>query len=130
VEAAEFRFPALAAAAGRAALGGERETALAAYLAARLADDATLPTALPLATRVQRAAAARSWVAGLALSAPVRRAVLRLLDSSELEDAAARKAIPDAMQTVTSVTATLLAPAAHLELENLGTSLRQRTSGG
>jgi hypothetical protein len=35
-----FRFPALASLAGRAPLGGDREVALATYLAARLAHDA------------------------------------------------------------------------------------------
>jgi len=34
-----FRFPALAALAGRAPLGGQREVVLAAYVVARLAHD-------------------------------------------------------------------------------------------
>lgn len=129
VEPTEFRFPSLAAAAGRAPLGGQRETALAAFLAARLADDAIQPTSLPLALRAQRAAAARSWLSSIAVSTPVRRAVLRLLEASESDDAAPADSIFAALQGVTAVTANLLAPAAQLELENLGTSLRQRVSG-
>jgi hypothetical protein len=129
VEPTEFRFPALAAAAGRAPLGGARETALAVFLAARLVDDAIQPTALPVALRAQRAVAARNWIASVALSAPVRRAVLRLVDASEAETAAGNESLPAAVQGVTSVTANLLAPAAHLELEQFGASLRHRVSG-
>lgn len=127
VEPAEFRFPALAAAAGRAPLGGERETALAAFLTARLAHDAL--NDLPAALRTQRAAAARSWLSSMALSATARRAFVRLLEASEADDESLRDAVAAALQGVTSITANLLAPSAQLELEQLGTSLRQRESG-
>src|SRR5688500_19769849 len=61
------RFPcrALAARAGRAALGGEREVALACWLAARLALGLLPPEAVPAPLREVRAAAARGWLANL-----------------------------------------------------------------
>ena len=125
VEPNAFRFPALAAAAGRAPLGGPRETTLGVYLAVRLADDAAASPALPAALRAQRAAAARAWVASLAITATVRRALIRLLDATEVEAGP----VEAALGAVTSVTAESLPPAALLELEQLATSLRQRSGG-
>jgi hypothetical protein len=46
-----FGFPELATFAGRAALGGAREVALAAFMIARLADGARSPAELPVAAR-------------------------------------------------------------------------------
>src|SRR5262245_54071178 len=57
-----FRFPALAALAGRAPLGGQREVALATYLAARLAHDTLPERAVSPTTRTERAANARTWL--------------------------------------------------------------------
>lgn len=122
VEPNVFRFPALAAAAGRAPLGGQRETTLGVYLTLRLAQDAVSSHALPAEARAQRAAAARAWVASLALPAAVRRALTRLLEATEVDDGP----IEAAVQGVTSVTADLLPPAARLEVEQFATSLRQR----
>jgi len=122
VEPNAFRFPALAAAAGRAPLGGQRETTLGVYLAVRLADDAASAAALPAALRAQRAVAARAWVASLAIPAAVRRALTRLLDATETDGGP----VEAALQGVTSVTAELLPPAARLEVEQFATSLRQR----
>lgn len=78
------RFPcrALAARAGRAALGGEREVALGCWLAARLATAFLPPFAVPPALRAARAAAARGWLASLALPAATRTALSRLVDAS------------------------------------------------
>ncbi|MGH7721060.1 MAG: hypothetical protein ACREON_19710, partial [Gemmatimonadaceae bacterium] len=55
-----FGFPALAARAGRAALGGERESALACLMAARVVAGALPPDAIPYAARAHRAGAARA----------------------------------------------------------------------
>ncbi len=81
-----FAFRALAAQAGRGALGGERECALACLMAARLAS-ALLPTSrLPPPARVTRAAAARAWLAALALPTALRIPVARVVDASAGED--------------------------------------------
>ena len=73
-----FRFRALASLAGRSALGGPREVTLATYLVVRLVDDCLPSKALPLAAREERAAAARAWLASVALPAAMRAALSRL----------------------------------------------------
>jgi hypothetical protein len=82
----EPRFPALAALAGRAQLGGDREVALALYLAARLVQDATGPAALNEAARAERATAAKSWLSTLALPAAIRPSIARLVETSGAAD--------------------------------------------
>ena len=77
----EFNFPALAALAGRAQLGGDREVALAVYLAARLTHDCSTD-GLSDASRADRAAAAKTWMAAFALPAAVRPAIARLIDTT------------------------------------------------
>ena len=81
---AESRFPlrALAAAAARAPLGGAREALTATLVAARLAAVAHGPGALPVALRAARAAAARHWMGALTLPAPVRSALVQLVEAS------------------------------------------------
>ena len=73
-----FRFRALASLASRSSLGGPREVTLATYLIARLVDDCLPDKALPPAARAERAAAARAWLANIALPAAVRAALSRL----------------------------------------------------
>ena len=77
-----FRFRALAALAGRSPLGGDREVALATLLVARLALGALPPMALPQGARAARAAAARSWLASVALPAALRLPLARLVDAT------------------------------------------------
>lgn len=81
---AAVRFPcrALAARAGRAPLGGEREAALACWLAARLAIAFLPPFPVDQPLRATRAAAARVWLAGSTLQAATRAALSRLVDAS------------------------------------------------
>jgi hypothetical protein len=82
LDAPAFRFRALAALAGRAPLGGEREAALAALLAARLVAAVLPPDRLPVEHRAPRAQAARGWLGALALPAGQRTAVARVIDAS------------------------------------------------
>jgi hypothetical protein len=77
-----FPFRALAARAGRAPLGGDREVALAVLMVARLASDAVGAHALGASERVERAAAAKSWLASLAVPARVRPALARAIDAT------------------------------------------------
>jgi hypothetical protein len=81
-----FRFRALAALAGRSPLGGEREVALAALLAARLAVGALPSQPLPQGVRVTRAAGARAWFASLALPPVLRQPLARLVDATTSVD--------------------------------------------
>lgn len=115
-----FRFPALAALAGRAQLGGEREVALACLMAARLAAGALPDAALGHAGRAARAAGARAWFAAMTLPAAVRVPCARLVDASAGED---RGALARALDGVTAVTAPHLDPGALSELTELAAAL-------
>ena len=78
----EFRFPGLAALAGRAQLGGDREVALAVYLSARLVQDSVGAGCLSDVARADRATNAKTWVSSFALPAAVRPAIVRLIEST------------------------------------------------
>lgn len=117
-----FRFAALAALAGRAPLGGHREVALATYLAARLAHDALPERGLLPALRAERAANAKHWLSTLALPAPVRPALARLLDASAGDVAT----ILDALAGVIAVTANFLDSGARSELVKLSAVLERQ----
>ncbi|HEY5491221.1 MAG TPA: hypothetical protein VIK25_08500 [Gemmatimonadaceae bacterium] len=111
-----FPLRALAIAAARAPLGGAREALTATLVAARLAAAAHGPGALPEALRGVRAAAARHWMGALTLPAPVRGALMQLVEASAHGEPAA---LSDALAKVTEVTATHLDRKAHLELDRL-----------
>lgn len=119
--APSFRFRALARLAGRSALGGPREIALAVYLAARLADDAHPKRGLAGAARGRRATAARNWLGSLAIPAIVRASLLRLVDATAEPESDLAGALGD----VIAVTATHLDRAARSELDRLSKSLRE-----
>lgn len=110
-----FRFPALASLAGRAALGGDREVALATYLAARLAHDARADRGLSQPVRAERAVSAKSWLATLSLPASIRAALARLVEAS----AADANGVAGALRAVITATSSRLDPAARLELTRL-----------
>ena len=114
-----FRFPFLAAFAGRAPLGGHREVALAAYLAARLADDALPERGLAASMRIERAVHAKAWLSTLALPATIRPALERLVEASGGECTA----LSEAIRNVMALTSAVLDPAALAELDTLGASL-------
>jgi len=115
-----FPLRALAALAAKAPLGGARETAMASLVAARLAAAALPPVSLPAGARRKRADAAKNWLSALALPAPVRTALGRLLDLSAGEDL---DAMGIALSKVTEVTAPHLDRHARLELERLAARL-------
>jgi len=122
-----FRFAALATLAGRAPIGGQREVALAAYVAARLVDDATAGRELPPPIRIERAATARNWLSSLTPLPPsVRTPLARLVDSTA-GDAAGMKA---ALQGVITVTAPYLDAAARSELDSLAAALDADPAAG
>ena len=77
-----FPFPALAALAGRLPLGGGREIALASLTVARLAVAMLEPDPLAPADRATRAAAARVWLASLALPTTMRAPFIRCFDAT------------------------------------------------
>ena len=111
-----FRFRALAALVGRAALGGEREVALATLLAARLVVGALPPQLLPQGVRITRANGARAWFASLALPAALRQSLARLADATTSVD---RDSLEPALRTVIEVTGPQLDVPALAELNEV-----------
>ena len=116
-----FRFKSLALAAGRAPLGGPRETALAVLIGARLAAMTAGPGALPTGIREARADAARAWLGTIAVPLVIKVAVTRLIETTTRNDSGALSA---ALEKVTEVTAPYLERAARSELDLLASSLR------
>ena len=115
-----FPFRALAALAGHAPLGGARETALATLIAARLAAGVVLPLVLDNPMRLARAEAARLWMTSVALPAPVRTAIVRLVDATAADDV---RTVITAIRKVIDVTAPYLDKEARFELERLAVRL-------
>lgn len=115
-----FAFPALAALAGRAPMGGPRETALATLIAARLALGSAPPSPLAAPARLARAEAGRLWLSSVTVPAIIRSAIARLVDASGGDDP---RAVITALAKVTDVTAPHLSRSARLELDRLGVRL-------
>jgi len=90
-----FPFPALAACAARAQLGGDRELALGALAAARLAVATSLGHALPAPERSIRADRARHWLSTLAMPQQARLAFFRAFDASTGSPIAAGEALAE-----------------------------------
>jgi hypothetical protein len=114
-----FRFRAIAALAGRAALGGPREAALAIYVGARLAHDTLPERGLLPEARKKRAEAARGWMSALAVPAGARAALVELF----MATAGTPTDVAPLLRRVTAVTAAHLDAPARLELERLADSL-------
>ncbi|MES2357882.1 MAG: hypothetical protein V4529_06015 [Gemmatimonadota bacterium] len=115
-----FAIPALAECAGSAALGGDREMALAALTTARLMLATIPPILLPEAERVTRAERARSWLSALTMPQPARMAILRSIDASVSGGMDAAASLRELMQVLTGH----LSPAALTELGMLAERLR------
>ena len=118
-----FRFRALASLAGRAPLGGEREMALAALMAARLAEASLLEVPLSGPARASRAAGARVWCSTLTLPATARIPLARVVDASEHGD---RPHIAEMLTAFAVVAGPILDAASRAELAELVTSLGPR----
>jgi hypothetical protein len=115
-----FLFPALAAHSGKAALGGDREVAIACFVIARLAAGLLPPAALPTELREKRAAACRSWLAAQAFPGSMRGDLLAAVDSTA---AAERPAISTAIRELRAQAAKHLDNASAQELDSLALKL-------
>jgi hypothetical protein len=120
----EFRFPALAALAGRAQLGGDREVALAVYLAARLVQDCHGRTAMSEAARTERAAGAKHWISSFALPAPVRPSITRVIEGT----AGSAATIADDFRALVASTRSYLDIQSQAELDRLANALAPAAS--
>lgn len=90
-----FPFRALASRVGRAPLGGEREVAMAALMVARLSCDAIGVRAAEVRQREERAAAAKSWLASIAVPARARPTFVRAIDATARDGTAVTAAIDE-----------------------------------
>jgi hypothetical protein len=115
-----FRFPALAALAGRGQIGGDREVALAFFLTARLVNGLLPPNALTAPARVTRAAAAKHWLSALALPAALKAPFARLAEATAKDETSDAQSALRAV--ITAAGATLDAPS-RAELERLASDL-------
>jgi len=115
-----FRFRALASLAGRAPLGGEREMALAALMAARLAEGLLLDPPLTVPARSTRAVGARVWCSTLTLPAAARIPLARVVDASETDS---RSLLAEALGAFAAIAGALLDAASRAELSELVTAL-------
>jgi hypothetical protein len=117
-----FPFPALAALAGSAPLGGPREALLACFMGARLARDAmdTSESAVPHSLRQARVRGARAWLGALAIPPGLRGPVGKLIDASGSDDPGAMRA---PLASVIGITANYLDPAARSELDRFAQAL-------
>jgi hypothetical protein len=117
-----FPFPALAAGAGQAPLGGVREVLLACFVAARLSHDALDrgAGAIPPSLRRARAQGARTWLGSLAVPAGVRGPVGKLIDATAGEDLTALRGC---LAAVITVTAPHLDRASRSELERFAQTI-------
>jgi hypothetical protein len=113
-------MPALAAHAGKAALGGDREVALACFVVARLAASLLPPYALPTELREKRAAACRAWLASQAIPPAVRA---DLVSAAESTASAERPAISTAIRSLRGHAAKHLDGASGQELDSLAAKL-------
>jgi len=115
-----FPLRALALATGRAALGGPRESLLAAYTAGRLVLSLTRGLTMTAGERKAQADAARTWAGTIAIPATAKAALNRVVDAVGAGD---RKAAGVALAKVTEVTAQALDNASRLELESVAASV-------
>ncbi|WP_411278460.1 hypothetical protein [Gemmatimonas sp.] len=119
LEPLRFPFPALASLAGRLPLGGGREVALAALMTARLAQGVMTGDALHLGERVTRAAAAKVWLASLALPATTRVPFARGVESTT----GTALQVAGAIRSLVAAAGTHLDGASVQELEKLARQL-------
>lgn len=118
-----FRFRALGALAGRLPIGGEREVAMAAFVAARLAGSAIGARSLSEELRKTRAAGARQWMGALTLPAATRNAVVQLADASTNGD---REGLAVCVDRLAAIVAAVLDGASRTELRQLAAALREK----
>ena len=102
-------------------LGGQREVALATYLAARLAHDCLPERGLSDSVRYERANGAKTWLATLTLPAPVRPVLAKLVESTSGQ----RAQTAEALRAVITVTANVLDSRARSELDQLAANLER-----
>jgi hypothetical protein len=115
-----FRFRALAACAGRASLGGDREIALACLVGGRLASGLLSPYTFSAADIKARSAAAKHWLASLSLPAPVRTGLSHVADAAGSGN---KQATASALTQLVSVARQHIDEASSMELAAVASGL-------
>jgi hypothetical protein len=115
-----FPLPALAALAGRAPLGGQRETALACFLVGRLIASAVSPGAADSEQGRERLQGVKHWLGSAALPPNLRQGLAKAAECACQGD---RSGVKSALDSVMTVTANNLDPAARLELARLSQAI-------
>jgi hypothetical protein len=117
LEPTPFRFPHLAAMAGRAGMGGPREVAVACLVVAHLVrESCCVDSVLTPDQRRARALGAKQWLAAAAVSGGIRAALVKAAEASAAEPPGT---VSEALESVIAVTANQLDPSARLELSRL-----------
>ena len=115
-----FPFRALAACAGRASLGGDREIAMACLVGGRLAAGMLPPYNIAAADLKARSTAAKHWLASLSLPAPVRSGFMHVADAV---GAGNRRNVADALTQLVSVAQRSIDEASSSELAAVAAGL-------
>ncbi len=116
-----FRFRALASHAGRAALGGDREIALACFAVARLGAGLLPPVMLAPGDATARATATRHWLASLAVPAVGRTAALAAIEAIA---SGSRRSSADALRVLRAAVGSHLDSASAVELAELADEMQ------
>jgi hypothetical protein len=106
--------------AGRAPLGGPRESALACFLVARIVAEFADGQRLPADQQKARVQGVKHWLGAAALPTPLKTALTRMAESTISED---REVAKSALDSVIAVTANQLDPGARLELSRLAQAI-------
>ena len=120
LEPTAFPFPALAGMAGRAPLGGPRESALACFVVARIVGELADGELLSADQQRARVQGVKHWLGAAAVPTPLRAALTRLAESTVSGD---REVAKSALDSVIAVTANQLDPSARLELSRLAQAI-------
>jgi hypothetical protein len=120
LEPNSFPLPALAALAGRAPLGGPRETALACFVVGRLIASSAAPAAAGSEQGRERLQGVKHWLGSAALAANLRQALAKAAECASEGD---RAGVKSALDSVMTVTANHLDPVARLELARLAQAI-------
>lgn len=94
--------------------------ALAALMAARLAEGTLPPCPLSVAARRTRGVGARVWLSTLTLPAATRVPLARLVEATEAED---RATVAEALASFAEIARPMLDPASRVEIADVVTAL-------
>lgn len=117
-------FPAIADAAGRAPLGGDRDLILGIFTAARLAGALLPPVELDASAARVRADRTKGWLSGLTMPQPARMSLMRVAEATAAGAGTASGRAAEALAELARTVTGHLDSAAEHELDGLIAHLR------